>query len=207
MIDKNTIANARVTFYKNKYCIILNTSLTTINSGYLNTLITYDVVSKEYDILSGYKFVDVLGLVSENLEKLVAILNDGNSNKIVQIEETGKVQNNATSKLWQSAYTDLGYPNYEKAISRISLQTRTDCSVDIETDKDKLTVNSNFKVCSFNNKFIENISHYIDKNNLSKKEKKSIINYLEKNKEIYFTPKNILNEVHSKTQKFKGRKN
>ena len=74
-------------------------------------------------------------------------------------------------------------------------------------EKDKLTVNSNFKVCSFNNKFIENISHYIDKNNLSKKEKKSIINYLEKNKEIYFTPKNILNEVHSKTQKSKGRKN
>ena len=73
-------------------------------------------------------------------------------------------------------------------------------------EKDKLAINSNLKVPSSNHKFINNINHYLDKNNLSKKEKKSIINYLEKSKEVSPTPKHKLNEVHSKTYKSKKRK-
>ena len=38
-------------------------------------------------------------------------------------------------------------------------------------DKDKLKINSNLKVPSLNNKLIQNITHYFDKNNLSEKEK------------------------------------
>ena len=143
LIDRDTLSNSKVTFYKNKYCIILNTTLNQIKSGYLNTLITFDISKKEYDILSGYSFVDILGLISENFEKMVAIIYDRTLGKhfIVQVEENGKVLDYVTPKIWESAYTDLGYPNYEKAISRISLQTKTACTVKIETEKDVFTLN------------------------------------------------------------------
>ena len=68
-------------------------------------------------------------------------------------------------------------------------------------EKDKLTLNSNLKVPTYNHKLIKNINNYLDKNNLSKKEKISIINYLEKSKEVSPTPKHKLNEVHLKTHK------
>ena len=64
-------------------------------------------------------------------------------------------------------------------------------------EKDKL-------VPSTNHKLSHNISHYLDKNNLSKKEKKSKIHHSEKNKEISATQKHKL--VHSKTQKYKKKK-
>ena len=70
-------------------------------------------------------------------------------------------------------------------------------------EKDKLTLNSNLKVPTYNHKLIKNINNYLDKNNLSKKEKISIINYLEKSKEVSPTPKHKLNEVHLKTHKSK----
>ena len=73
-------------------------------------------------------------------------------------------------------------------------------------EKDKLIANSNLKVPSTNNKLIKNISHYLDKNNLSKKEKKSMIHHLEKNKEVSLSTKHKFNEVHSKTQKSKKKK-
>ena len=73
-------------------------------------------------------------------------------------------------------------------------------------EKDKLIANSNLKVPSTNNKLIKNISHYLDKKNLSKKEKNSMIHHLEKNKEVSLSPKHKLNEVHSKTQKSKKKK-
>ena len=68
-------------------------------------------------------------------------------------------------------------------------------------EKDKLTLNSNLKVPTYNHKLIKNINNYLDKNNLSKNEKISIINYLEKSKEVSPTPKHKLNEVHLKTHK------
>ena len=68
-------------------------------------------------------------------------------------------------------------------------------------EKDKLTLNSNLKVPTYNHKLIKNINNYLDKNNLSKNEKISIINYLEKSKEVSPTPKHKLNEVNLKTHK------
>ena len=73
-------------------------------------------------------------------------------------------------------------------------------------EKDKLTMNSNLNIHSSNYKLLKNITHYFDKNNLSKKEKKSIINYIEKSQEISPVPKHKLNDIHLKSQKSKKKK-
>ncbi|MGN1227330.1 MAG: hypothetical protein ACI4TX_01665, partial [Christensenellales bacterium] len=99
---------ARATFYKNKYCIILDTTLAETKSEYLNTLITYDITSGEYDILAGYYFQDIMGLMSDKVERLIAIVKGADDlecvNAVVQIDESGQVGGVATQKLWESAY-------------------------------------------------------------------------------------------------------
>ena len=67
-------------------------------------------------------------------------------------------------------------------------------------------MNSNLNIPSLNHKLLKNITHYFDKNNLSKKEKKSIINYIEKSQEISPVPKHKLNDIHLKSQKSKKKK-
>lgn len=132
-------SKSRATFYKNKYCIILNTDLSEQKDDYLNTLITYDITSGEYDILSGYYFQDILGVISDEVERLVVIVYNENAtmiNEVMQVDESGQVFGLPTKKTWESAFTDLGYSNYEKCLTRISLQTKTDCTVTVETEKE-----------------------------------------------------------------------
>ena len=132
--------NARATFYKGKYCIILNSTLSdTVKDGYNNTLICYDIKSGEYDIMCGIFFRDILGVISGEVERLVAIIHtgaEGAKSQVVQVDESGQVGGVATKKYWESAFTDLGYSDYEKCITRLSLQTKYDCKVILETEKE-----------------------------------------------------------------------
>ena len=134
------LANARATFYKGKYCIILNSSLcSSVKEGYNNTLICYDVKTGEYDIMCGIFFKDILGVISDEVERLVAITNtgeEGAKSEVVQIDESGQVNGTPTMKYWESAFTDLGYSDYEKCITRLSVQTKYNCKVVLETEKE-----------------------------------------------------------------------
>lgn len=140
LILGQNLKNARATFYKGKYCIILNSTLSDeVKDDYNNTLICYDIKSGEYDIMCGIFFRDILGVISGEVERLVAIINtgeEGAKSQIVQVDESGQVGGVATKKYWESAFTDLGYSDYEKCITRLSLQTKYDCKVILETEKE-----------------------------------------------------------------------
>lgn len=136
-------SNAMATFYKGKYCIVLNSTLSENKEGYNNTLLCYDIKTGEYDILTSVFFKDVLGIISEDVERLIVIINKGgeeDKNKIVQIDNSGQIEGTPTTKYWESAFTDLGYSDYEKCITRLSLQTKYDCQVVLETEKENKTI-------------------------------------------------------------------
>ena len=118
-----------------------------------------------------------------------------NKNKIIRKSQ----QLNEKLKKQYISNKDLFDKRFSSNLMNFKLLTLSSNKINNQEfhEKDKL-------VPSTNHKLRHNISHYLDKNNLSKKEKKSKIHHSEKNKEISATQKHKL--VHSKTQKYKKKK-
>lgn len=131
-------------YHKNCYYLICNTNIdgAPTKSGYNNSLIRVDVTSGEMSMLYGYDFVSLSAIRDGKLEKLIVIIRDSDDmNKILELTEDGKVLGNATKKIWQSAYTDLGYPDRKKHIRALYIQSETDCTVTLTSETSSAVVN------------------------------------------------------------------
>ena len=69
----------------------------------------------------------------------------------------------------------------------------------IDTSKDGLTINSNYKSSLFNKKLLGRIDNLLHKKKLTKKEKEIILNYFNKSKELESSKNNRINDNNIKT--------
>ncbi len=107
------------------------------NSYVNNTLLELDLNTFDINILRGVDVVYMDGIRFNNYTKLGIILNGTNGNKLYELTHTGEVNGVATSKYWCSPLTDMGYPNYRKAIKSLTINTKTDITVIFDADGKK----------------------------------------------------------------------
>ncbi len=140
--------NAKAVYYKNSYYIILNTTLSEIHSDsrICNTLIRFDCIDGTYDILKGVQLIDIEALKARELEKLVCVEmidyidQDNFQTRLSEVDYIGQVHSIATKKTWLSPLTDLNQGGYSKNITNISMQTLTDCTVTVITERGQASV-------------------------------------------------------------------
>jgi len=104
-----------------------------------NTLIELDLNTFKINILRGVDVVFMDGIRFDNYSKLGILLNCSQGNKIYELTHDGAVSGVATKKYWCSPMTDMGYPQYKKAIRALTINTATDISVIFDADGKKHT--------------------------------------------------------------------
>ncbi|MGN0961204.1 MAG: hypothetical protein ACI4PF_03280, partial [Christensenellales bacterium] len=103
---------------------------------YNNALIKINVATGSFSILRGYD-VRQISVVNDIYKSEVCILIKENTGgySIGVLDDSGKIFNTPTTKLWKSATTDFGYPEKEKVVKEISLETTGDITLEIVTEK------------------------------------------------------------------------
>lgn len=99
-----------------------------------NCLVEFDVKTGEYSILRGVDICALTALQFGNISKLVACFSGDYQNRLGELTHDGKVFGSATKKVWESPYTDLGYPNKNKIIKSITLLNKYKSKIGIVID-------------------------------------------------------------------------
>ncbi len=89
-----------------------------------NALIEYDINTGVYSILRGVDIRALTALQYQNNSKLIACFGGDYKNKLGELTNDGTVFGTPTTKVWESPYTDLDYPNKTKIIKSITLQNK-----------------------------------------------------------------------------------
>lgn len=106
-----------------------------------NTLLKLDVDTLEFELLRG---VDICSLCSIHFavaDKMIACLNSGVTNKLVELNNQGKIVDTLTTKCWKSPLSDLGYGEEIKVVRDVTLTTKYDCTVKIFSENDTKLIN------------------------------------------------------------------
>ncbi len=138
-------SNAKAAFFKNKYYLSCCLNIEG-ESNENNSLLEYDLNSGETSILYGYCILDMLTIKDNNLEKLALVVEGENTNYLGELTQDGLVFGSATTKVWESAFTPLGYNNKYKQIKEISLLTKTDLDVVTTSENGSVTLHFNGSV-------------------------------------------------------------
>lgn len=99
-----------------------------------NALIEYDLDTDNVNILRGVDICSLTPLQTEWFSKLVVCRNDSEQDKLSEVTHDGKIYATPTNKSWTSAYTDMGYPAYKKALKNLYLTTKYDIDVTFNID-------------------------------------------------------------------------
>ena len=105
------------------------------NSTYQNNaLIEYDLDNGNVNILRGVDICSLTPFQTEWFSKLVVCRNDDKQDKLAELTHDGQIFGVSTQKSWTSAYTDMGYPSYKKAIKNLFFTTKYDVQVIFNAD-------------------------------------------------------------------------
>ena len=99
-----------------------------------NTLLEFDISTGEIQILRGVDINYLHAVQAPLFSKLLILLNGSAGNKLYELTQDGKIEDNITIKIWTSPLTDMGYPAYKKVIKYLSLNTETDITVIFNVD-------------------------------------------------------------------------
>lgn len=94
-----------------------------------NALLEYDINTGEYSILRGIDICSLTAFQHQNISKLIACFNSNYENRIGELTHDGKVFGTNTTKVWESPYTDFGYPDKNKIIKSITLTNKNDSEI------------------------------------------------------------------------------
>ncbi len=108
-----------------------------------NALLQIDLSTGDYDVLRGVDIVSMRALLWNNDSKLMVCFNDDNCVELGQLNMSGQIFGVSTQKYWESPMTDLGYPQYKKAIKVLHLYTKSDVSVIFKTEAREYVYNIN----------------------------------------------------------------
>lgn len=108
--------------------------------NYNNALIKLNVQTGEFSLLRGFNIRNIY-VLNDHLGSMVLItFQDEAVNKFGMLDNSGAYFGTPIHKVWKSADTDFGYPEKDKILKEIYLETKSDCSVVIETEKKKKTI-------------------------------------------------------------------
>lgn len=110
------------------------------NATYINnTLLEFDVNTGELNILRGVDISRLTAFQTGDYSKLVVCSNGEKCNIVSEVTHDGKVYGVATQKIWDSPFTDMGYPTYKKVIKSLYIDTKTDIILEINANGKKYT--------------------------------------------------------------------
>lgn len=118
----------------------------------LNTVIEYDLQTKDFHILRGVDITSFSVVKIGNQELLTATLRGEYNNLIATIEPSGSYFGQPLEKVWQSPFSDLGRSDYVKTLKSVHMFTATDCLLEINADGNiyKLTISGGTTVQRIN---------------------------------------------------------
>ena len=99
-----------------------------------NCLLEYDIKTGEYSILRGVDICSLTALQHDTISKLVACFGSVYENRIGELTHDGKVFDTMTSKVWESPYTDMDYPNKNKIIKSVTLLNKYASKIGVFVD-------------------------------------------------------------------------
>lgn len=99
-----------------------------------NSLIEYDIKTGEYSILKGVDITSLTTVQHDNISKLVACFSGEYQNRLGELTHDGLIFGNVTHKVWESPYTDMGYPNKNKIIKSVSLLNKHPSKIGVIVD-------------------------------------------------------------------------
>ncbi len=99
-----------------------------------NALIEYDLDNGNINILRGVDIKSLTAFQTEWFSKLVICVNGDNASKLYELTHDGKIENTTTTKIWTSPYTDLGYPQYQKVLKNLYINTDNALTVEINAN-------------------------------------------------------------------------
>lgn len=108
-----------------------------------NALIVLDVETMKFEILRGIDIKSMCSIKLNSMDKIAIILNNMETQRVFELDRTGKFYDFNLKKVWISPLTDLGYSNKIKFVREISVLSKYDASITIFTEKSKKT----FKIC------------------------------------------------------------
>ena len=99
-----------------------------------NALIRFDVNSRKLTILRGCNIRDISVINDTKSSFVLVSVKIGDSYKLGLIDNSGKIFDDITEKVWITAESDYNYPDRQKLIKEIYLETNKDCTVRVSVD-------------------------------------------------------------------------
>lgn len=99
-----------------------------------NALLKINVTTGQLSILRGYDITNI-NVIKDILDNyVIVVVRKDRARTLGMIDSSGEFFGEPTYKVWESAKTDLGYPDKMKIINEISLDTLADCTIEISYD-------------------------------------------------------------------------
>ncbi len=99
-----------------------------------NALVRFDVNSKKLTILRGVDIRDISVINDTKSSFVLVSVKMGENYKLGLIDNSGMIFDEVTEKVWLTAESDYNYPDRQKLIKEIYLETDKDCIVRISVD-------------------------------------------------------------------------
>ena len=144
-----------------------------------NTLIEYDLNTAEINILRGVDICSLTAFQTETFSKLIACCNGENGVILSELTHDGLIYGTPTEKIWDSPFTDMGYPTYKKVLKALVINSTTDITLEVKannkaysfkakgdikpiripiniiTEKFSITLKTNAEKCEISNPLLE----------------------------------------------------
>jgi len=102
-----------------------------------NALIRLNVSTGEITILRGYDIVDLFVINDVYENKVCALVEEKTGGfTLGMIDDSGKYFNKNLIKVWNSPMSDFGYPEKEKLLKEITVETRKEIDIEVKTEKE-----------------------------------------------------------------------
>ena len=110
------------------------------DGGYVNnSLIELDLKTGDISLTRGVDLKDMCSIEYETVNKLAVLFNNEHKKKLGEMDASGAIFGVPLKKIWTSPYTNLGYPNKIKKITKFTLVAKENCKVIIKTDLETKT--------------------------------------------------------------------
>ncbi len=101
-----------------------------------NACIKINIHTGKFDILRGCDILDICVINDTYASNIFAIVNKSYVKYLGMFDMSGEYFENSIHKSWTSPKIDFGKPHSEKLIKEFFIETKTDCTVHFNTDKD-----------------------------------------------------------------------
>lgn len=104
-----------------------------------NMLLEIDVLTGELTILRGVDIINMHTIKTETYTNLMVCARDNTTKKyrLGLLSNSGKIFDNATQKLWESPFSDFGYPHRDKVMREIYVVNKYPFTLTVKTEKEQ----------------------------------------------------------------------